>query len=176
MVRYPTFSEVEDALGDLRNDPAYEHLDLRIYWGDTPFDERDDDGTERPMLRSSGDVIESVAEVADIVVDVILHEIEDWNGADALELLDMVERAKAWQDLAEVEGGQSPDQVVIDVLWSTGGLISGDYAERADLLRETFSIWACDEKGFLLLGDLADSVQHITDIEDQVRIQAIGTE
>ncbi len=176
MTRYPTFSEIEDELGDLRNDPAYESLAFRIYWGDTPYDEQNDEGYDRPLLRSSGDVIESVAEVADLVVSVIEGEIQDWNGEDAVELLEMIERMKAWLELTEIEGDRSPDQVVIDLLYSTPGLFTEEYAERVEPLIETFTIWACDKKGLLLLGDRAETVQYLEDIEDQVKVQAISDE
>lgn len=43
--------------------------------------------------------------------------------------------------------------------------IADEYEERA-MRHATYPIWTCDQNGYCLVGDVADSIVHIDDIDD----------
>jgi len=158
-MEYPTFSEIETALGTVVDDPVYDRLNLRI----VREDENDDsDGSERPVLRESGDIVESADEIAEIVADAILDEIRNWDCEDVADVLTTIRRLTPVADVSDAV--RRYVEAKLDGLTSELP-IADAYEERVAKVA-TYPVWTCDTAGRCLVGETVDGIAPIEEIEE----------
>lgn len=163
MITYPTYDEIEEAVGPLRDDDIFGDImdHMWPYRGALPTynpGPEDNDGRSvRPMLREDGGMVQSVSEIADLVAGEIGDLIRQWQTCLPIEdLRDLLLRLEAWGELQE-----NPDCDNIDI---TDLPVAEEYLARFERC-DGWPVWACDDRGYCLTGADAHDVEHISEIE-----------
>ena len=101
-----------------------------------------------------------------ISIDTIYDKIKNWDCEDIEDLREMLRLV-----IDEVVADENPfeAQAYAEQKWdeiSDNLPIAEEYEERV-MKHPSYPIWTCDKKGYCLTGVVADSVEHITEIEQR---------
>jgi len=97
-------------------------------------------------------------------IDAIYDKIKNWNCEDVRDLQEML---RSVSDEVIVADDPFEAQAYAEQKWDEIGdnlPIADEYEERV-MKHSSYPIWTCDKDGYCLTGVVADTIEHITEIE-----------
>lgn len=115
-------------------------------------------------------------------IELIFAKIESWDCEDVRDLLNLLRSVKDEIINDTINSvlfdvgidNEYAQQVFAECKWdyiSNSLPIAEEYEERVMKIASGYPVWTCDKKGFCLVGECADSIQHIDTVEGWMNVE-----